>query len=236
VSGTACQRLRFSPPSRAFLTCSVFVVPHESWPGPSCRRGTTARRVGQAARRPPAGRWSMLKPRTPWCLSGCKRPRARCFHAYVRGEGGRRRGRSRRDPPRGVLRVRSFSSSFSLLDFLGAARLILLPCRCRAVGGFPSAGAPHQGGLTEAVAEVASGQAEIVHLNTEERKLRDQVDGKISLAFAVLSKFFGRLFDVVDACLDSLRREAWARGGGTPMPAEGARRGKKHPPQGIRRP
>jgi hypothetical protein len=54
-------------------------------------------------------------------------------------------------------------------------------------------------------AEVASGQVEIIHLNTKECRLRDQVDGKISPAFAVLSEFSGRLFNVVNVCLDSPR-------------------------------
>jgi hypothetical protein len=57
--------------------------------------------------------------------------------------------------------------------------------------------------------EVASRRAEIVRLNTEECKLHDQVDGKILLAFTVLSEFSSRLFYVADACLDSPRREAW---------------------------
>jgi hypothetical protein len=82
-------------------------------------------------------------------------------------------------------------------------------------------------------AKVGSGRAVIVHLNIKERKLRDQVDGKISPAFTALFEFFGRLFDVVNLCLDSPRREAWTGGGGTPMPGEGARRGEEHPPQGI---
>jgi hypothetical protein len=36
------------------------------------------------------------------------------------------------------------------------------------------------------------------------------VDGKILPAFTVLSEFSGRLFDVVNVCLDNPRREAWA--------------------------
>jgi hypothetical protein len=57
----------------------------------------------------------------------------------------------------------------------------------------------------ELVVEVATGRAEIVRLTTETGKLRDQVNGKILLALAVLSKFPGGLFDIVDVCLDSAR-------------------------------
>jgi hypothetical protein len=72
--------------------------------------------------------------------------------------------------------------------------LILLPCRCLAEVASLQQELAIEADLklqTEAVAadlavEVASGRAEIVRLNTEERKLRDQVDGKISLAFAIL--------------------------------------------------
>jgi hypothetical protein len=55
------------------------------------------------------------------------------------------------------------------------------------------------------ITEVAYGRAEIVCLNTDELKLHDQVYGRISVAFAILSEFSGRLFDVVDACLNSPR-------------------------------
>jgi hypothetical protein len=56
---------------------------------------------------------------------------------------------------------------------------------------------------TDITMEVASGRVEIIRLNTKARKLRNQVDGKILLAFAVLLEFSGKLFDVVYACLDS---------------------------------
>jgi hypothetical protein len=57
----------------------------------------------------------------------------------------------------------------------------------------------------ELTVEVATGRAEIARLNTEMGKLRDQVNGKTSLALAILLKFLDRLFDVVDVCQDSAR-------------------------------
>jgi hypothetical protein len=51
--------------------------------------------------------------------------------------------------------------------------------------------------------EVATGRAEIARLNAKASKLQDQVNGKISLAITVPSKFLGRIFDVVGVCLDS---------------------------------
>jgi hypothetical protein len=53
--------------------------------------------------------------------------------------------------------------------------------------------------------EVATGRAEIARLNTKMGKLRDQVNGKTSLALVIPLKFVGRLFDVVDVCVDSAR-------------------------------
>jgi hypothetical protein len=57
--------------------------------------------------------------------------------------------------------------------------------------------------VAELAVEVATGRAEIARLNTKMGKLRDQVNGKTSLALAVPPKFPGRLFDIVDVCLDS---------------------------------
>jgi hypothetical protein len=88
---------------------------------------------------------------------------------------------------------------------------------------------------TDITMEVASGRVEIIRLNTKARKLRNQVDGKISLAFAILPEFSGKLFDVVYACLDSPQQKARVGSGGVLTPGEGARRGMSgHPPQGVR--
>jgi hypothetical protein len=59
--------------------------------------------------------------------------------------------------------------------------------------------------VAELAVEVATGRAEIARMNTETGKLHDQVNGKNSLVLAVPSKIRGRLFDIVNVCLDSAR-------------------------------
>jgi hypothetical protein len=45
--------------------------------------------------------------------------------------------------------------------------------------------------VADLTVKVASRRAEIVRKNIEERKLRNQMDGKILLAFTILSEFSG---------------------------------------------
>jgi hypothetical protein len=59
--------------------------------------------------------------------------------------------------------------------------------------------------VVELAVEIATRLEEIARLNTETSKLYDSMNGKTSLALAVPLKFPGRLFDIVDVCLDNAR-------------------------------